>query len=768
MHTNIYSAFLVRILTLYRFHLQSYLILLSILYLSDKVSSFTTAMPPFNNNNNKSTSTIMDVISANATSYLPPLTRKWEEHPDLARERSLASFTSRQLTHIINGGQEKTEHIESIRRLVEREILFDKASQYHLNHEQLYVRGLQIMERFKELQRKHKLSVHDIAIAYKELYEGMPTLLNDDLFIKTIMEQASDEQKAVWLPLARNWGILGCYAQTEMAHGSNVRGIETTAAFIPDTDEIELNTPTLSSVKWWPGALGKTANVAVVMAQLILPDGSRAGVFPFMVQLRSFANHTLLPGVETGDIGPKIGFNAIDNGYLSLKRVRIPRKNMFMRRVELTRDGVLKRHGGNDQRHVYGTLLYARVNIVADAMLALAYGTTITTRYSLVRRQFSHADSSKNAVEVPILNHQSQQLRVIVPICEAYAFHFTGKRMKRMYKRLTSSTLSPEAAKALLAESHASASALKTYVTDTTSGSLETLRRACGGHGYSKLSGMPDLLTFYLQFNTGDGENHVMAQQAARVLLKRYTYLHSTPNAARSVSIDERYMLLALNGQLDHNRCTAATLEELRNPRVYLHAFEQCAAYHLASIHRRHVQGAPFSDCHIDVERLVRAHAELYVVRSFVNSGESAYDIIPPPIHQVLSRLCDLFALSRIQAHLGDHLEAGYLQPTHGSLARAAVRRLLQEIRPDALALVDAFNVSDRSLGSALGRWDGRVYEALAAMAQAGPMNRTDVTPGYEPAAGALAIDGQPYKGLKGIFEAGWHHAGYDRIPARL
>ncbi|KAI8056249.1 acyl-CoA dehydrogenase/oxidase C-terminal [Syncephalis plumigaleata] len=719
----------------------------------------------------------MDVIPANTTSYLPPLTSTCEQHPDLARERSLASFTSRQLTHIINGGQEKTEHIESIRRLIDSEPIFDRIYSYHLNHEELYLRELHMLEHFSKICKAHEWTDNDISIAYREIWSGISFPEINKATCNIIKAQATDEQQAVWLPLAKSWAILGCYTQTEMAHGSNIRGIETTATFIPDTDEIELNTPTLSSTKWWIAGMGKTANVALIMAQLVLPDGK----YVDSLVCRS----PLLPGVETGDIGPNYGYNAIDIGYLSLKGVRIPRMNMLMRHIELTRDGRLKRHKMSDQRHTYSTLLDSRIGVIVGASPALATGCTIATRYSIVRRQFSGSDADKSGKEVPILDHQSQQHRVLVPISEAYAFHFTGRRLKRLYKRVDSQELSANMVNGLLAAVHVSASSLKPYMASRTSESLETLRRACGGHGYSQFSGLPSLVSSYAQFNTGEGENH----QAARVLLKRYTYLHSTPNAARSVSIDERYMLLALNGQLDHNRCTAATLEELRNPRVYLHAFEQCAAYHLASLHRRHVQGAPFSDCHIDVERLVRAHAELYVVRSFVNvlhpelrdgdgdgddtssgqqSGESAYDIIPPPIHQVLSRLCDLFALSRIQAHLGDHLEAGYLQPTHGSLARAAVRRLLQEIRPDALALVDAFNVSDRSLGSALGRWDGRVYEALAAMAQAGPMNRTDVTPGYEPAAGALAIDGQPYKGLKGIFEAGWRHAGYDRIPARL
>ena len=38
----------------------------------------------------------------------------------------------------------------------------------------------------------------------------------------------------------------------------------------------------------------------------------------FMVQLRD-EDHKLLPGIEAGDVGPKLGDNAIDTGYLRLK-----------------------------------------------------------------------------------------------------------------------------------------------------------------------------------------------------------------------------------------------------------------------------------------------------------------------------------------------------------------------------------------------------------------------------------------------------------------
>jgi len=44
------------------------------------------------------------------------------------------------------------------------------------------------------------------------------------------------------------------------------------------------------------------------------------GPHAFIVQLRDLNNHQLLNGVSTGDIGPKMGWHAIDNGYLKLSR----------------------------------------------------------------------------------------------------------------------------------------------------------------------------------------------------------------------------------------------------------------------------------------------------------------------------------------------------------------------------------------------------------------------------------------------------------------
>ena len=42
---------------------------------------------------------------------------------------------------------------------------------------------------------------------------------------------------------------------------------------------------------------------------------------------------------------------------------------------------------------------------------------------------------------------------------------------------------------------------------------MEAARRACGGHGYSLLSGLPTLFTHYVQNVTWEGDNNVMLLQ---------------------------------------------------------------------------------------------------------------------------------------------------------------------------------------------------------------------------------------------------------------
>ena len=72
------------------------------------------------------------------------------------------------------------------------------------------------------------------------------------MFLTFLKTNGTKEQKAMWLDGAQEAKYFGAYAQTELGHGSNVRGLETIATFDTKTDEFIIHSPTLTSQKWWP------------------------------------------------------------------------------------------------------------------------------------------------------------------------------------------------------------------------------------------------------------------------------------------------------------------------------------------------------------------------------------------------------------------------------------------------------------------------------------------------------------------------------------
>jgi alkylation response protein AidB-like acyl-CoA dehydrogenase len=80
--------------------------------------------------------------------------------------------------------------------------------------------------------------------------------------------------------------------------------------------------------------MGKTATHGVVFARLI-SLGKDHGVQAFIIQLRDMETGKTLPGIEAGDIGPKITGNANDNGYLIFKNYHSPKSSLLDRYVKL-------------------------------------------------------------------------------------------------------------------------------------------------------------------------------------------------------------------------------------------------------------------------------------------------------------------------------------------------------------------------------------------------------------------------------------------------
>jgi len=80
-----------------------------------------------------------------------------------------------------------------------------------------------------------------------------------------------------------------------LGHGSDIRSLETTAEFDIVTKEWILNSPTISSAKYWPGELGILADHAIVFAQMLI-KGKNYGVQPFLLKIKD-AEYNWLPGI---------------------------------------------------------------------------------------------------------------------------------------------------------------------------------------------------------------------------------------------------------------------------------------------------------------------------------------------------------------------------------------------------------------------------------------------------------------------------------------
>ena len=139
-----------------------------------------------------------------------------------------------------------------------------------------------------------------------------------------------------------------------------MQGLETTATFDKEKQEFVINSPTITSIKFWPGDMGKFSNHALVFAKLII-EGKSYGVNAFLVQTRCLKTWQPVQGVEMGDVGPKYGYNTKDNGFLLFRNVRIPRENMMCRYAEVSKDGSIELKG--DLRALYGIMLETRVRI---------------------------------------------------------------------------------------------------------------------------------------------------------------------------------------------------------------------------------------------------------------------------------------------------------------------------------------------------------------------------------------------------------------------
>ncbi|KAG3018576.1 Peroxisomal acyl-coenzyme A oxidase 1 [Phytophthora cactorum] len=643
----------------------------------------------------------------------------------LQRERESSDVDVELLTNTLRGGHAANVHRKDAEAAISRHLVLSKREAAFQNHTQRYESALEKTYHYVKLIQSSKVGSDAQQIMYDVIGEKLPIQVHRSMFIPTLENQADDEQQAHWLPLATSYRILGAYAQTELGHGSNVQGLETTALYDKEKQEFVITSPTLTSRKWWPGGLGKTATHAVVHAQLRI-DGEHKGVQAFIVPLRSLRDHRPLPGVEVGDIGPKVGFNSLDNGYAVFHNVRVPRRNMLMRYAKVLPDGTFIKPPSS--KLVYLTMTQIRAYLILKLGFALGAATTITTRFSAVRVQGRKVADNGHTLtnESPVLDYQNQQHALLPLVALSYAATFAGRSMVDMHDKvlaLVTSGQSDFAAQS--AQLHAISSGLKGWLADRVNDGIEHCRRLCGGHGFLQSSNLAHIFAENVGSCTYEGTADVLVQQHARYLLKELSGIAKAQNEG----------LVGFLSRSDYHsnpmlRCSANNASDFGSFKVLVEAFEVRAARSVRKLaHAMKTSGNSANACMMLMTRASTHHTELLLLKSFI----SGVALLPVgTTKSAVTQLCQLFGVWLLVNGLGDFRHDDYVSSAQADMAHQQLTHMLPPVRQNVVRLTDAWNFSDFELNSALGRFDGDIYRALVDQAEREPLNASQLPEGYD------------------------------------
>ncbi len=528
------------------------------------------------------------------------------------------------------------------------------------------------------------IALHDLSLAIKfGVHFG--------LFGGSILNLGTERHHREYLPNVGDLSLPGCFAMTETGHGSNVRDLETTAIYDPDTGLIDVHSPSFRAGKEYIGN-ALDSQMASVFAQLIV-QGENHGVHAILVPIRD-AEGQLLEGIRIEDNGYKMGLNGVDNGRIWFDHVKVPRENLLDRFGKITVTGRYESPIGNPSKRFFtmlGTLVGGRICVGKAGLSAAKVGLTIAVKYALHRRQFG---PDKHSSETIIMDYPTHQRRLLPKLSKVYAAHFALEHLMKRYARNNEEEVR---------EIETIAAGLKSYATWLATDTIQECREACGGKGYLWINRFADLKADSDIFATFEGDNTVLMQLVAKGLLGQfkdafheagflgvYRYLRSQATDSL-VTINPIYKRKT---DADHLVDTAFFNHAFRfRERKLLHTLSDRMR---TMLKKRITPYDIFLRTQTHMVALAQAHVELVLLQQFVEE----VDRLDGDLKVLMLEVLRLFALSTIEDHKGWYLEHDYMEGIKTKAIRRQVDRLCRELRQQVGVLVDGFGIPDGLIGA--------------------------------------------------------------------
>ena len=296
--------------------------------------------------------------------------------------------------------------------------------------------------------------------------------------------------------------------------------------------------------------------------------------------------------------------------------------------------------------------------------------------------------------------------------------------MWALYERTRSSN-ALDGDRAQLAELHSTSAGLKSLATDLAANGIETCRRAMGGHGFGGGTGLVQLNADYLSKPTVEGDNWMITQQAARFLINKVR--DAVKPATQGGQSTTEANLREYYATREHRQ----PLTSLDDDAAISKAFQwRVSFFAFKAYEAREIQKRPWNSLLVDLYKLSRAYSQSMLVASFFEGIQDAN--ISAVTKSVLEDLYRLFALHTMDTEAREFQKSGAVSAEMIDALPDKVLELMTRLRTHAVRLVDSLAIPDYLLDSALGRYDGKVYEDLFHRAHVlNPLNRTTFNPDY-------------------------------------
>jgi alkylation response protein AidB-like acyl-CoA dehydrogenase len=138
---------------------------------------------------------------------------------------------------------------------------------------QRYVHSFKLSKTMEESELMYRMTEY--------IFNVIGVNLNTAAFLTTIELLGNDEQVNKWRKMVLDGKIFGGYGQTELGHGSNVQGLETEAHYDEKKQTFRMNSPHITSAKYWPGNLGLNSTHNVIQAKTFV-KGKSIGMQTFI------------------------------------------------------------------------------------------------------------------------------------------------------------------------------------------------------------------------------------------------------------------------------------------------------------------------------------------------------------------------------------------------------------------------------------------------------------------------------------------------------